>query len=115
MMVSNCWTSDNAAISDPPGRQQDDVPGSWTSSKRIFMASILPSSLSISLGCDSGFSLAVDFDGPAPEPLPNLDYKIETGDSIGSPSPGTLQLGIQQQLVAEFVELKKQYFLLTTT
>jgi hypothetical protein len=56
-------------------------------------------------------SLSVDFDGPAPEPLPNLDYKIETGDSIGSPSPGTLQLGIQQQLVAQFVELKRQYFL----
>ena len=54
-------------------------------------------------------SLAVDFDGPAPEPLPNLDYKIEIGDSICSPSPGALQLGLQQQVVGEFLRLKKQY------
>jgi hypothetical protein len=32
-------------------------------------------------------SLSVDFDGPAPEPLPNLDYKIEVGDSVGSSLP----------------------------
>lgn len=54
-------------------------------------------------------SLAVDFDGPAPEPLPNLDYKIEIGDSICSASPGALQLGLQQQVVGEFLTLKKQY------
>ena len=52
-------------------------------------------------------SLAVDFDGPAPEPLPNLDYKIETGDSIGSPSPGTLQLGIQQQLAGSIRRIEE--------
>ena len=54
-------------------------------------------------------SLAVDFDGPAPEPLPNLDYKIEVGDSICSPSPGSLQMGLQQPLVDQFLELKKKY------
>ena len=54
-------------------------------------------------------SLAVDFDGPAPEPLPNLDYKIEVGDSICSPSPGALQMGIQQALVDQFLDLKKKY------
>ena len=54
-------------------------------------------------------SLAVDFDGPAPEPLPNLDYKIEVGDSVCSPSPGALQMGLQQPLVDQFLQLKKQY------
>ena len=54
-------------------------------------------------------SLSVDFDGPAPEPLPNLDYKIEVGDSICSPSPGALQMGLQQPLVDQFLELKKRY------
>jgi hypothetical protein len=54
-------------------------------------------------------SLAVDFDGPAPEPLPNLDYKIEIGDSICSPSPGALQMGIQQALVNDFLVVKKKY------
>ena len=32
-------------------------------------------------------SLAVDFEGDDPEPLPNLDFKVECGDSINSPSP----------------------------
>jgi len=54
-------------------------------------------------------SLSVDFDGPAPEPLPNLDYKIEVGDSICSPSPGALQMGLHQPLINEFLELKKRY------
>ncbi|SNS70470.1 Eco57I restriction-modification methylase [Granulicella rosea] len=54
-------------------------------------------------------SLAVDFDGPAPEPLPNLDYKIEVGDSISSPSPKALQMGLQQPLVDQFLELKRKY------
>jgi hypothetical protein len=56
-------------------------------------------------------SLAVDYDGPEPQPLPNLDYKIEIGDSICSPSPGALQMGLQQQLVVEFLHLKKQYLI----
>ena len=54
-------------------------------------------------------SLAVDYDGPEPQPLPNLDYKIEVGDSICSPSPGALQMGIQQPLVDQFLDLKKKY------
>ena len=32
-------------------------------------------------------SLAVDFEGDNPDPLPNLDYKIETGDSLTAPDP----------------------------
>jgi hypothetical protein len=54
-------------------------------------------------------SLAVDFDGNKPEPLPNLDYKIEVGDSVCSPSPGALQIGMQQPLVDELLTLKAKY------
>jgi hypothetical protein len=32
-------------------------------------------------------SLAVEFEGDEPEPLPNLDFKIESGDSLTAPSP----------------------------
>ncbi len=32
-------------------------------------------------------SLAVDFGGAKPEPLPNLDFKIECGDSLLAPDP----------------------------
>lgn len=32
-------------------------------------------------------SLAVDFQGDDPDPLPNLDYKIEIGDSLTAPDP----------------------------
>jgi len=34
-------------------------------------------------------SLAVEFDGDTPEPLPNLDFKVEAGDSLAAPSPQT--------------------------
>lgn len=56
-------------------------------------------------------SLAVDYDGPEPQPLPNLDYKIEVGDSICSPSPGALQMGLQQVLVDEFLAVKARYLM----
>jgi hypothetical protein len=32
-------------------------------------------------------SLAVDFEGTTPPPLPNLDFKIECGDSLTGPNP----------------------------
>ena len=32
-------------------------------------------------------SLAVDFEGEKPPPLPNLDFKIECGDSVTGPNP----------------------------
>ena len=35
-------------------------------------------------------SLAVDYEGPEPQPLPNLKYKIEVGDSVCSPSPSSV-------------------------
>ena len=54
-------------------------------------------------------SLAVDFGGAKPEPLPNLDYKIEVGDSVCSPSPSALQMGMQQPLVDEMLATKAKY------
>jgi hypothetical protein len=56
-------------------------------------------------------SLAVDYDGPEPQPLPNLDYKIEVGDSICSPSPGAAQMGFAEQFVKPFAEAKKKYLI----
>ena len=35
-------------------------------------------------------SLAVEYTGVTPQPLPNLDFKIEQGDSISSPDPGNM-------------------------
>ena len=32
-------------------------------------------------------SLAIDYDGDQPEPLPNLDFKIVCGDSLAAPNP----------------------------
>ncbi len=32
-------------------------------------------------------SLAVDYEGDTPEPLPNLDYKVAIGDSVTGPAP----------------------------
>ena len=41
-------------------------------------------------------SLAVDFDGKgAPDPLPNLDLKLVTGDSIAGPDPQQLDFTLQ--------------------
>jgi methylase of polypeptide subunit release factors len=54
-------------------------------------------------------SLAVDYDGPEPQPLPNLDYKIEIGDSVCSPSPGAMQMGLAEQFVKPFATLKGTY------
>lgn len=57
-------------------------------------------------------SLAVDFEGGAPPPLPNLDFKIEAGDSLAAPDPsGSGQLQLQKPLVDEFLSLKRRYLL----
>ena len=34
-------------------------------------------------------SLAIDFEGEEPEPLPNLDFKVVCGDSLLGPDPST--------------------------
>jgi len=56
-------------------------------------------------------SLIVEFDGPTPPPLPNLDFKIETGDSVLGPSPRYYQhdlLGLQTSAEA-LVGLKEEF------
>jgi type I restriction-modification system DNA methylase subunit len=55
-------------------------------------------------------SLAVDFVGGEPAPLPNLDYKIEVGDSLMGPNPsGGLELGLRKGLIDQLLQLKAAY------
>jgi len=55
-------------------------------------------------------SLIVDFTGDVPPPLPNLDYKIGTSDSLIAPLNvvGTQSIFLQQE-VAELYDLKAAY------
>ena len=34
-------------------------------------------------------SLAIDYEGATPEPLPNLDFKVVCGDSLLGPDPSS--------------------------
>ena len=55
-------------------------------------------------------SLAVDYVGDRPEPLPNLDFKIERGDSVSGPSPeATPPTEFRDTLVRQFHALKSEY------
>jgi len=55
-------------------------------------------------------SLIVDYTGATPPPLPNLDFKIEQGDSLLAASPEAAgQLGMRDQLVPEFQAAKARY------
>lgn len=57
-------------------------------------------------------SLAVDFEGAVPPPLPNLDFKIEQGDSLAAPSPLDVMRNGNQltaDLVHRFTELKRKH------
>ncbi len=55
-------------------------------------------------------SLIVDFEGGTPPPLPNLDFKVECGDSLTAPDPsGGLNLGFRSQLVDDFLLAKNKY------
>jgi len=55
-------------------------------------------------------SLAVEYDGPDPPPLPNLDYRIEAGDSLTAPlKDATTQSIFLQAEVAEFFDLKAKF------
>jgi hypothetical protein len=55
-------------------------------------------------------SLAVDYEGLKPEPLPNLDYKVEVGDSLLGPNPsGGLEMGFRKQLVEELLSAKAEF------
>ena len=53
-------------------------------------------------------SLAVEFEGDVPEPLPNLDFKVEQGDSLSSPDPqGGPTADIFRSKDIEEISLKK--------
>ncbi|MGI6207761.1 MAG: Eco57I restriction-modification methylase domain-containing protein, partial [Anaerolineae bacterium] len=57
-------------------------------------------------------SLIVDFDDGAPPPLPNLDLKVEPGDSLTAPDPSAgLAAGFRKELVERVFELKAQYLM----
>jgi methylase of polypeptide subunit release factors len=55
-------------------------------------------------------SLAVDYEGDRPKPLPNLDFKIERGDSVIGPSPEAAPpTEFRDTLIHAFHNLKSQY------
>jgi len=56
-------------------------------------------------------SLSVEFEGIDPPPLPNLDFKIETGDSLTSPDPsgGLMPDIFRKQQVDNYFKLKADY------
>ncbi|MBO9310299.1 MAG: class I SAM-dependent DNA methyltransferase, partial [Chloroflexi bacterium] len=56
-------------------------------------------------------SLIVDYESEAPPPpLPNLDYKIEVGNSLTAPAPMPLQPDlVRHQQIKRFLELKGAY------
>ena len=54
-------------------------------------------------------SLAVDYEGDTPEPLPNLDYKVAIGDSVTGPAPDPLEPQLQDNLIQQIHEYKAHY------
>ncbi|TRT84615.1 MAG: hypothetical protein EWV82_08190 [Microcystis aeruginosa Ma_AC_P_19900807_S299] len=55
-------------------------------------------------------SLTVEFDGEHPEPLPNLDFKIESGDSLTAPNPENVgQYTLRGQIIRQYREAKNSY------
>lgn len=57
-------------------------------------------------------SLVVDYEGQNPPPLPNLDFKIEVGDSLTGPNPsGALQAPdmFRDSQIEEYFRLKSEY------
>ena len=59
-------------------------------------------------------SLAIDYEGERPEPLPNLDFKVVTGDSLLGPNPSVgvyIQgvLGYDTEAIRRLGQLKSDY------
>ena len=52
-------------------------------------------------------SLAVDYEGDIPEPLPNLDYKVAAGDSLTGPAPE--QIGLEGHLIDQIQEHQAEF------
>ena len=57
-------------------------------------------------------SLAVDYEGDIPEPLPNLDYKVVTGDSLTGPAPE--QVSLASHLIDQIQEHQAEYLVTHT-
>ncbi len=55
-------------------------------------------------------SLAIDYDGDQPKPLPNLDFKILQGDSLLGPDPSQLNLDRHAINQSGLRTLKRMYF-----
>ncbi len=53
-------------------------------------------------------TLVVEYDGDNPEPLPNLDFKIEVGDSLTAPDPQGVQ-SFRDEVVKQYVKKKDEY------
>lgn len=51
-------------------------------------------------------ALAVEFEGPVPPPLPNLDFKIEVGDALAAPAPQDI---FQRPAVEDFRDKKAAF------
>jgi len=57
-------------------------------------------------------SLAVDHEGKKPEPLPNLDFKIEQGDSLTARNPEVAgQMAVQDKLVEDYLKAKDDFLM----
>ena len=54
-------------------------------------------------------SLAVDYAGVTPEHLPNLDYKIATGDSLLGPAPSGGQITFARDFIQQIQEHQTEY------
>jgi len=55
-------------------------------------------------------SLAVEYRGDRPEPLPNLDFKIEVEDSLTAPDPQVgVKPGFRVELIKQYKEKKDAY------
>jgi hypothetical protein len=55
-------------------------------------------------------SLTVEYEGDKPEPLPNLDFKIEQGDSLTSPAPtGGVSDMFRKHQIEDYLKLKSRY------
>ena len=57
-------------------------------------------------------SLAVDYEGDTPEPLPNLDYKVAAGDSLTGPAPE--QMSLEHSLIQQLQEHQAAYLVTHT-
>lgn len=53
-------------------------------------------------------SLAVEYEGDNPPPLPNLKYKIEVGDSLIAPSPATTGM-VRSEFISQYRQNKAEY------